>query len=230
MTDKILFFDTGPIITLVMSRLVWILKELKQKFGGKFYITPAVHFELVQRPLTIKRFQFEALQVMKLLKEGTLELYENVPAEQVASLKKLANTSFSINRKTMDVIQEGELQSVASALAVKASSVVMDERTLRLFIESPAEMESLLGHRFQNKIAVNKGNMDAFSRMLKGVQIIRSIELVGVAYKLGLLDSYVPPQRNGKSILIEAVLWATKFNGCAVTEHEIEELRDNLLQ
>jgi len=31
---KALFFDTGPIITLVMSRMVWILPELKKKYGG----------------------------------------------------------------------------------------------------------------------------------------------------------------------------------------------------
>ena len=33
MTDKILFFDAGPVISLVMSRLPWILPELKRKFG-----------------------------------------------------------------------------------------------------------------------------------------------------------------------------------------------------
>ncbi len=30
--ERIIFFDTGPIITLIMSRLEWILPELKKKF------------------------------------------------------------------------------------------------------------------------------------------------------------------------------------------------------
>ena len=46
----ILFFDAGPVISLVMSRLAWLLPDLKKQFGGKFYITPAVKNELVDRP------------------------------------------------------------------------------------------------------------------------------------------------------------------------------------
>ena len=76
MNTKILFFDAGPIITLIMSRLSWILPELKKQFNGKFYMTPAVHYELIERPLTMKRFKFEALQVSKLVHEGVFEVYE----------------------------------------------------------------------------------------------------------------------------------------------------------
>ena len=144
---KSLFFDAGPIITLVMSRLAWILPKLKEKFGGNFYITPSVKFELVDRPLNIKRFEFEALEVLKLIREGTLEVYNKVPKQKVAELKGLANGSFRMRNKTMDVVQAGELESVASALQTTASAVVMDERTLRLFIENNKEMKN----RFSNK-------------------------------------------------------------------------------
>ena len=51
---KALFFDAGPVITLVMARLVNVLPLLKAKYGGKFYITPAVHKELVERPISEK--------------------------------------------------------------------------------------------------------------------------------------------------------------------------------
>jgi hypothetical protein len=224
---KALFFDTGPIITLVMSRLVWLLPKLKEKFGGSFYITPAVKRELVDRPLTIKRFEFEALQVMKLIRDGVLEIYENVPQEKVASLQKLANSSFTLKGKTMDIIQAGELECVAAALELQAA-IVIDERTLRLFIESNKDMKSLLEHRFKSKVVANPVKMKEFSAALRGVKIIRSIELAGVAYTLGYLDEYLPKLRNGKGILIESVLWATKFNGCAVTKHEVEELKAHL--
>ena len=56
--EKVLFFDAGPIISLVMSRMWWVLPKLKKEFGGTFYITPAVKFELVERPLQTKRFAF----------------------------------------------------------------------------------------------------------------------------------------------------------------------------
>lgn len=227
--SKKLFFDTGPIITLIMSRLGWILPELKKKYGGKFYLTPAVKLELITRPMEIKRFEFEALQTMKLIKEGILEVYEEVPRKKASELINLANNSFMIDNKAIDIIQSGEIESIVSALEEKAEAVVMDERTLRLFIENSLEMKKLLEMRFRKKVTVNKENMEKFAWSLSKIKIIRSIELVSVAYKLGLLDSYVPPGKKGKEDLIDAVLWATKYNGCAVTEPEIEEIKTFLL-
>lgn len=230
MAGKILFFDTGPIITLVMSRLVWILPELKKRYGGKFYITPSVKRELITRPMDIKRFQFEALQALKLIKDGVLEVYEDVPQKEVERLHALANNSFMIDDKNMEVIQSGEIESVVCALQAGAEAMVMDERTLRLFIENSAEMKALLERRFQKPITIDKEKIKQFSKELSGIKIIRSVELIGVAYKLGLLDSYVPAQKNGREILVESVLWAAKYNGSAVTEHEVEEIKDYLLR
>ena len=229
MAAKILFFDAGPVISLVMSRLPWILPELKKKFGGKFYITPAVQKELVERPLSVKRYEFEALQVMKFIREGILEVYSNVPQKKVQELQTLANSSFSIRGKPMDIIQSGEMESVASALQLNAA-VAMDERTLRLFIENSAELQGILEYRFSSKIQADKTKIKQFSAQLQGIPIIRSTELVGIAYRLGLLEGFIPPGKDGKETLLDAVLWATKYNGCAITEHEIEELKEYLMK
>lgn len=229
MPEKILFFDAGPVISLVMSRLPWILPELKKQFGGKFYITPAVQKELVERPLSIKRYEFEALQVMKFIREGVLEVYANVPQKKVQELQNLANTSFKIRGKSIDIIQSGEMESVASALQLNAA-VVMDERTLRLFIENSPELQGILEYRFSQKIQADAIKIKQFSAQLQGIPIIRSTELVGVAYKLGLLDGYIPPTKDGKDTLLDSVMWATKYNGCAITEHEIEEMKEYLLK
>ena len=227
---KALFFDTGPIITLVMSRMVWILPELKKKYGGKFYITPSVKRELVTRPMDIKRFQFEALQALKLIKDGVLEVYEDVPQKEVARLHAIANSSFKIENKDMEVVQSGEIESVICALKAGAEAMVMDERTMRLFIENNKEMKALLERRFQKTVSVNAEKMKQFSQELGDIQIIRSVELIGVAYRMGLLDSYIPPQKNGREILVEAALWNAKYNGAAVTEDEVEEMKDFLLK
>jgi len=74
---KNLIFDSGPIISLAMARLLWILEPLKEKYGGKFYITPAVKRELVEHPLKIRRFEFEALQTYQLIKNNTLKIIDN---------------------------------------------------------------------------------------------------------------------------------------------------------
>jgi len=230
MTEKKLFFDAGPIISLVMSRLGWILPHLKKQFGGNFYITPAVRMELVERPLSVKRFEFEALQVLKMINEGTLEVYSDVPKRRASQLINLANSTFSINGKDLDIIQEGEIESVACALEINADAVVMDERTLRLFIENNTELGSLLERRFNSEISTNTKNMKSFSQQLRGIKIIRSIELVAVAYKLGILDSYIPKDKQGKELLLDSVLWATRYNGCAVTDDEIESIKEFFLK
>ena len=227
---KSLFFDTGPIITLVMSRLIWILPELKKKYGGKFYITPSVKRELITRPMDIKRFEFEALQALKLIKDGVLEVYEDVPQKEVMRLHAIANSSFKIDNQNMEVIQSGEIESVVCALKAGAEAMVMDERTMRLFIENNKEMKALLERRFNKAVSVDAEKMKQFSKELGGMKIVRSIELVGVAYKMGLLDSYIPDQKNGRERLVESVLWAAKYNGAAVTEHEVEEIKDYLLR
>jgi hypothetical protein len=227
--EKCLFFDAGPIISLVMSRLIWILPKLKEKYGGKFYITPGVKTELVERPLGIKRFEFEALQVMKLIKDGVLEVYDKVPITKVKRLKELANSSFKVRRKKMDIIQLGEMEAIVCAQQENADAIVMDERTLRLFIEDNRQMEKLLEFRFKNDVEPNRVNMDLFSKQLQDVKIIRSIELAAVAYKLGILEDYAPETKDGKAILLDSILWATKYNGAAVTTEEINEMKTFLL-
>ena len=130
----------------------------------------------------------------------------------------------------MEVVQSGEIESVICALKAGAEAMVMDERTMRLFIENNKEMKALLERRFQKTVSVNAEKMKQFSQELGDIQIIRSVELIGVAYRMGLLDSYIPPQKNGREILVEAALWNAKYNGAAVTEDEVEEMKDFLLK
>lgn len=230
MENKTLFFDTGPLITLIMSRLEWILPHLKKKFGGKFYVTPAVYRELIERPLETKRFKFEALQALKLFREEVLQIYPKVQRQRVVELQSLANSSFSIHGNALDLLQSGELESVTAAVEIKAAAVVIDERTLRLSIENPSGVEHLLKHRFEGPIVSFPERIKAFSEKLQEVKIIRSIELISLAYKLKLLESYLPEQEQAREFLLDAVLWAAKTNGAAVTEEEIEEVKKYLLK
>jgi hypothetical protein len=213
-----------------MSRLVWIIPELKSHFGGKFCITPAVKKELVERPLSIKRFEFEALQVEKLINDGILEVYPKVPKNISSQLISLANNTFSANSHNIDVVQSGELESVSCVLDTEAEGVVMDERTLRLLIEDGKELKSLLERRFNSEIEADQGNIRKFMQLTKKIKVIRSVELVAAAFQLGILDGYLPRQPDGKEVLLDSVLWAVKSNGCAVTDEEIEQIKIYVLK
>ena len=68
---KALVFDTGPIISLAMNNLLWVLVKLKEKFSGDFYVTPGVKRECVDKPLLGKKFKFEAMRTLKLIEDGT---------------------------------------------------------------------------------------------------------------------------------------------------------------
>ena len=223
---KALFFDSGPIITLIMSRMCFILPKLKEVYGGKFYITPAVKHELVDRPLEIKKYQFEALQVLRLIRTGVLEVYEDVPKTKVKEYFKLANKSFYLDKKSVDLIQEGEIQSLVCAQEINADGIVMDERTLRMFIEEDEVMVQLLEKRFNKTLISHKNNIHKFKEKVSGIKILRSIELVSVAFQKGLFDVYIPNMEDGKKKLAEAILWTVKFNGCSASNEEVELIKE----
>jgi len=228
---KSLFFDSGPLMSLTMNNLLGILQPLKEKFGGEFYITPAVKKELVERPLEIKRFEFEALQILKLLREGTLKLYEK-PLKGVIDLSAYANKSIIAKDKgcCMEIIHGGELETVAASLQEGNDTVAIDERTIRLLMENSEELKSLIEARLHEKVILDKKMANQFQSLIKGMKVIRSAELVGMAYQFGILNNYLPPLKSGREILLDSVLWGLKLKGCAIIGEEIEELKRVLLK
>lgn len=229
--NNILFFDAGPLITLTMSRLLWILDPLKRVFGGTFYITPAVYEEVITKPGSIKRFAYESLEIQKLIKDGILTMYTQIPKTKVASLTKLSNQLYTVNGgKWMEIIQVGEMETVIASQKEGDRTIAMDERTMRLLLEDCSSLKSLLERRSRKKVNAHTKNISAFTKHIGEISIIRSIELAGVAFAFGLLDSLLSSKKDAPEELIDAVLWNIKYNGCAVTEHEIEELKVFLLK
>jgi hypothetical protein len=41
---------------------------------------------------------------------------------------------------------------------------------------------------------------------------------------MGFLDQYLPAEPFENEILLDAMLWGLKLNGCAISEEQIEEL------
>ena len=72
-------------------------------------------------------------------------------------------------------------------------------------------------------------NVKFIQERLGGISIIRSAELATAAFSLGLFDDLIPKMQKGKELLLDAVLWGVKSNGCAITENEIEEIKKMML-
>lgn len=220
-----ILIDAGPIISLTTNSLLWLLEAMHKKTGVQFSIVSSVKRELVDRPLTTKKFKFEALQVQKLIEQGVIKVIDE-PEYKSRALQLLdtANTIFWAHKEPIRIVQLGEIETLAAAVGRGINKVVMDERITRSLLETPEQLEELMSHRLHTKLHVDTGRLSSFRDYMHHIEIIRSAELVTVAFEKGLLDSYVVKVPNARKELIDSLLWGVKLNGCAISEDEIAEL------
>lgn len=228
--SRLLVFDTGPLISLTVNNLLSTLERLKERYSGRFVIPESVKDELVDEPLRTKKFMFEAMQIQRLISTGVLEVVEDSDTKELTlELLRLANNSFAAKGKAVQVVHYGEMASVAAAKLLDAEALVMDERITRELIEHPKHLSELMQRRLHTTVTVNDQNVSLLQRYVSKTKILRSVELVTVAFEFGLLDRYIAAGEE-KAIsgirqkLLESVLWGLKMNGCAVSGKEIEQL------
>ena len=125
---KSIVFDTGPIISLSMNNLLWILEVLKEKYGGRFYITSKVKEELIDRPLQTKKYRLEAVQVLPLISKGVLEVYDSKNLKKNSmELMDIANESYKAKNNWIKILHPAEMEVIAAALELNSDAIVVDE-------------------------------------------------------------------------------------------------------
>lgn len=224
-SSGILVFDTGPIITLTMNSLLWLLDPLKKLLGGQFLISPAVRRELVDNPLETKKFKFEALHTYRYIRKKTLKVYEKEDYLKLkAEIESLCNSCFIARGNPIRIMHDGEIETIAIAIVTGSMNLVVDERTTLLLVENPLYIPTILGGKLKFPIDTDRKKLARLKRLLSGLNAMRSVELVSYAYEAGLLDRYLPERPYSRLTLLDAVLWGLKLNGCAVSEKEIIEI------
>lgn len=222
---KSIIFDTGPIISLATNNLLWLLEELKNRFKGEFYITEGVKSELIDRPLKMRRFKFEAIQVLSLIEKGVIKIIPSVDLKDLANeLMDKSNHSFKMRGHWMRIIQYAEMEVLAAAIKMSASAVVFDERTARMMVEEHDALSDLFKHKFREMPELDEKTIGEFKELTKGVKVLRSIELVIVAYENRLLDKFLTHIPDPDVALVDSFLWALKLRGAAISRREIEKL------
>ncbi|MFH1398574.1 MAG: hypothetical protein ABIG95_00500 [Candidatus Woesearchaeota archaeon] len=227
---KALVFDTGPIITLTMNNLLWLLEQLKYQFRGEFYISPAVRREVIDKPLTTKKFKFEALQVLKVLTKDVLKVAGDDEITQKANLLlTLANNLLYARGQNIKIVHYAEMEALAVAIKFSAAAIVIDERTSRYLIESPERLRERMQKKLHTEVRMDHDILRKFQQEIGSIKVIRSVELIIIAYEKGLLDLYTTEKEskiipNLKPTLLEAVLWGAKLNGCAISAEEIDSI------
>ena len=223
--EKILIFDSGSLINFTMNGLSYLLPELKKLFGGRFIITKEVKYEVVDKPSQIKKFQLAALKLKELYDIKVLELPNTIPGINIPQLDKLskkilnlANSTFYSDSKRINLIHKGEASCLALSELLNEkkikNAIVIDERTTRMLGESPEKLRKILEKKLEIKIKINEVNYNIF----KDITFIRSAELYYIAYKKELIKL-----KNGN--VLEALLYASKYKGCAISFDEINEIK-----
>lgn len=221
---KYLIFDSGSIINMTEHCMVSVFRDLNKVFQGEFLITDGVKYEIIDHPLKIKRFQWGAIRIQSLLDEEIVKLAEDEEiatsseiSKKTAEVLNLANTALLVDGKPVHLIERGEAEALALSVILTEkgieNAVVVDERTARMLCESPDNLESIMESKLEADIKVKKENLEIFQK----IKILRSTELIYIAYKKSLID-------HNKSKL-EAMLYALKFGGCSVSEKEIQIMR-----
>ena len=220
---KAIIFDASSLIGFSMNGLLYIIEELKKNFNGHFIITKEVKYEVIDKPLKIKRFKLEALKITELLNKKVLEMPDALSIDEKIISKKTqeildtANSMYRDKKGHIHLLDLGESSCLALAKALNEKKIEnvlsVDERTTRMLCEKPDNLKKLLQKKLHTSINYDKTKAKTF----QGFKIIRSVELIYLAYKKGLT------KLKGKQAL-DALLFALKFKGCSVSHEEIEQI------
>jgi len=214
--NRNLVFDTSSIITLSLNSLHGKLNQLKKISKGRFLLTKEVKGELVDRPIKRKKFKLEALQIQRLIGNKVLEVINK--KINVDNLLNIVNNIYFNDGRSLKILSKGELQALMLAVELN-STYVVDERTMRMIIEDPEGLRVLLERKLKTKIRLNRESLEKFKSLIKNIDIIRSCDLMVVAFEKGFFRSL----GNRKEVL-DALLWGLKLRGCAISVKEIKEV------
>lgn len=221
--NKVIIFDSSTLINMVLNGLLAEFRELRKSFNGKFIITKEVMAEVIDKPMTIKRFKLEALKIKRMLDDGVIELPSALGIDEkrlailINEIREKANKIFYANGNPIQIIHSGEISCLALGRLLEEKGVnvaiSMDERTTRMLCEKPENLSSLLQKKLHTSVTANRENFSYF----KNCKFIRSTELMYVAYKKGIINL-----KNHN--VLDAILYALKMNGCSITDEEIAEM------
>ena len=216
-----IIFDSSTIISISEKCLTHLLRGLGLEGNVDFLVPQSVYGETVERPLKIKRFELGALRIQQAVEEGWLQLVKPnaVTKDLTRKILDTANSLFFVGGAPLTIIQRGEAETLAVCKHLEAGMVAIDERTTRMLIEDPWRLQEYVAYKQQQQnVRLNEGRLQEFSKLLSDIEVVRSVELVALAYERGYFKGTLLPSKQA----LEAALYALKFAGCAVSGSEID--------
>lgn len=216
-----LFCDSSSLISLTGSCLDNVVYYISNKFQLRFVIPPFVEYETIDRPISsdLKQYSFSAIKIKKLLADKVVVKIDKDVRKKTDRILYLANNSLFVKGKPITLLQRGEAEMIALAFELGVKNILIDERTTRMMIEAPFRMKEHMEKEFGVNIMINNGNLREFSDIVRGMQVVRSSELLILAFENGFFDGF----GDMKIPALEAALYKIKFSGCSISFDEVQE-------
>ena len=220
MKTKDIICDSGVFISLTSSCLSEILYFFSNKKNVRFIVPHAVEDEMVNYPIRrkIKRYLFSAIRIKDAIDDRVITKIEKRGVSPGGErIIELANNLFFLRGKPLKLIQRGEAEMLELAFELGIENLLVDERTTRMLIEAPFRLKEHLEREFGINVMLNKKNLSELSKHIGHFSVIRSSELITVAYECGFFKKYQEMEKAA----YEAALYKIKFSGCSIGFDEI---------
>lgn len=210
--------DSSSLISFSDTCNIDVLRFLKQK-GARFFVPPGVNFEIIKNPLHIRRYQFSAVRLKKILDDGVLELASPESLlQKTADFLDASNNLFFARDKFLPLVQQGEAECVAAYREVGAKALLVDEKTTRLLIENPVRLYEILQEEYAGKIRMNDENLKRIRDITRGMSVVRSCDVLAAASRRGFFDGF-----QDKALAVNAAIYSLKESGCGLSNQELEQ-------
>jgi len=211
--------DSSSLISLSETCNIDALRFLKAG-GARFVIPPSVRDEIVTHPLQVRRLAFSAMRLRKLIYDKILEVVELPNLErECQNILALANKVINVGGRPLTILQEGEVECLALMKLKGFKTLVVDEKTTRLLVESPQTLFDALTGEYDEDVSVDETALAGFKKGLEGAIVLRSAELLAVSADKGFFKEYGSASRDALS----ASLYALQNAGCSISTVELGE-------
>ncbi|MFH0971345.1 MAG: hypothetical protein V1835_02145 [Candidatus Micrarchaeota archaeon] len=210
--------DSSALISLSESCVVSVLRHLKEKSKARFAAPESVFVESVERPAKTRQHGFSAVRIKKLFSEGIVEKI-TASQEKTRDILNTANNLFFVGNVALELIQVGEAECAAVIGDNPDMCMIIDEKTLRLLIESPNKLRAVLEGEYGEKIKIDGKMLEKWQHMTRGIKVLRSVEVLGVAVEKGYFRSF----GEDENLAYHSAVFALRGFGCSLTNSELNE-------
>lgn len=211
--------DSSSLISLAQSCFLDVIPFLNQRMYGCFLYPKMVRVESIERPITTKNHALRALRLREYEEMNLIKFLNDDVDRETKEIMSMANNIFETKNRAIHLVDAGEAAQIALARKLNINTLVIDERTTRTLLEAPMKLKQHLENESKKPVVVNQKLLNSFLDKVGKFNIIRSSELIVLAYDYGYFDKYGAD----KAIGLESALFTLKFSGCSLSYEEIND-------